>query len=123
MSSSAYIMSPVITMSSASSNVIKHANSIRKKGRFRVRRVSKTPDGLKDSLKREVSSSPVKSGIVATNAMFEDVIPLHYASLSTTRVGQHGRKDVIIYSVSKLFGKYYDTDLASKYILDELGNS
>ena len=117
-------MPPVITMSSASSNVVKHASSIRKKGRFRVRRVSKTPEGIKDNLKRESSSSPVKSvTVTTTNSMFEDVVPLqHYPSPhSTTRQGQNG-KDVIIYSVSKLFAKYYDVDLASKYILDELGN-
>ena len=113
-------MPPVITMSSGSSNIVKHANSIRKKGRFRVRRVSKTPDGIKDNLKRESSSSPVKSVTITTNTMFEDVIPVHYNS--TTKQEQTGKIDVVIYSVSKLFAKYYDINLASKYILDELGN-
>ena len=123
MSSTKYTLPPAIEISSASSNVIKHSNSTRKKGRFRVRRVSKTPDGLKDNLNREASSSPLKSVTIARNTMFENVIPPHYTLLSTPRKVQKEIADVIIYNVSNLFVKYYDVDLASKYILDESGNT
>ena len=123
MSSSTYIMQPVITMSSGSSGALKHANSIRKKGRFRVRRVSKTPEGIKESLKSESSSSPIKSVSIATNPIYKDVVSLPHISQSIKRpTGNAGKFNVVLYNVSKLFSKSYDIDLASKYTLNELGN-
>ena len=123
MSSATYIMQPVITISSTSSGAVKHANSIRKKGRFRVRRVSKTPEGIKENSKRDESSSPVKSVSIATNPICKDVVSLPYISQPINRTRNVGKFNVVIYNVSKLFSKSYDINLASKYILNEEGNS
>jgi hypothetical protein len=122
-SSSTYIMQPVTTMSSASSGSLKHANSIRKKGRFRVRRVSKTPEGIKEGLKRDSSSSPIKSVSISTNPIYKDEVALSHINQSIKKTaGSSGKWNVVVYNVSKLFSKSYDIDLASKYTLNELGN-
>ena len=116
-------MQPVITMSSTSSGALKHANSIRKKGRFRVRRVSKTPEGIKEGLKGDSSSSPVKSVSIATNPIYKEVVTLPNISQSIKRTtGNAVWCNVVLYNVSKLFSKSYDIDLASKYTLNGQGN-
>ena len=122
MSSTTGIVPPVITVTSTSSGALRHNNSTRKKGRFRVRRVSKTPEGIKQNLRREVSSSPVKSVSITTNHICEDIVQLRYMPRSTGRKENHGNL-VVIYNIAKLFANCYDIDLASKYILDELGKS
>ena len=113
-----------ISSSSSGSN-LKHASSIRKKGRFRVRRVSKTPEGSKDNIKREASCSPVKSvSITAINSIYPNVVAPQ--SVVNQPVMNHQAKrgviDVIVYNVSILFSKSYDLNLASQYVLDESGN-
>ena len=111
----------MITMSSVSSNV-KHSNSIRKKGRFRVRRVSRIPEALKDNFQRESSSSPVKSVTVTKNKNVDTDIPISHFSLSSSTLTKNEKTDVVVYNVSKLFEKNYDINLASKYYMDESGN-
>ena len=108
--------------STTSSKTLKHTNSTRKKGRFRVRRVSKTPDGIKNSLKREVSSSPIKTVSIATNAVWQDMAQSTYLTQSTNTRRTNRKIDVMIYDVSKLFSRQYDIQLASKYTLHESGN-
>ena len=118
-----YIVPPVMQISSSSSGSnLKHASSIRKKGRFRVRRVSKTPEGSKDNIKREASCSPVKSvsissicpNLVAPQSFVKQPVLNHQ--------GKRGVIDVMVYNVSILFSKSYDLNLASQYVLDESGN-
>ena len=124
---SPYIIPPVLSVSSTSSgNNLKHASSIRKKGRFRVRRVSKTPEGSKDNIKREASCSPVKSVSIATfTSICQDVVAPQSYGNQPIITGQQKRSmgDVKIYNVSKLFWKSYDLNLASNYILDESGKN
>ena len=120
-----YIVPPVMQISSSSSGSnLKHASSIRKKGRFRVRRVSKTPEGSKDNIKRETSCSPVKSvSIAVKSAITPNVISSQLTVNQSAYTSQAKRDfiDVTIYDVSKLFSKSYDNNLAAKYILDESG--
>ena len=120
-----YIVPPVMLMSSSSSGSnLKQSNSMRKKGRFRVRRVSKTPEGSKDNIKREKSSSPVKSvSIAMTSSITPNVISSQLADNQSTYTSQTKRDiiDVTVYDVSKLFSKSYDNNLAANYILDESG--
>ena len=108
--------------STTSSKALKHTNSTRKKGRFRVRRVSKTPDGIKNSLKREASSSPLKTVSISTNAVWQGMDQSTYLTQSINTRRKDRKIDVVIYDVSKLFSKYYDIHLASKYTLHESGN-
>ena len=121
-----YIVPPVMQISSSSSGSnLKHASSIRKKGRFRVRRVSKTPEGSKDSIKREASCSPVKSvSITAISSIYPNVMaPQSFVNQPVMdHQGKRGMTDVMVYNVSILFSKSYDLNLASQYVLDESGN-
>ena len=123
-SPSTYVVPPIVIMpSTTSSKALKHTNSTRKKGRFRVRRVSKTPDGIKNSLKREASSSPVKTVSIVTNAVWQGMDQSTYLTRSINTRRTDRKTDVMIYDVSKLFSRYYDIQLASKYTLHESGNS
>ena len=107
---------------SPAASIVKHTNSIRRKGRFRVRRVSRTPEFIKDNLQREPSSSPVKSTKVTTITTYDSVVPSPYLlPLSAIIHPKNEKMDVHIYNVSKLFAKNYDMNLASKYFLDESG--
>ena len=112
----------------------KHGNSTRKKGRFRVRRVSRTPDNIfRDNLlKREASESPVKSAhdsitsnsISTLNTINKRIVSLSNFSLPAhTMDGESGEKkmEIKVYDVSKLLEKSFDRNLASSYILDESG--
>ena len=113
-----------ISSSSSGSN-LKHASSIRKKGRFRVRRVSKTPEGSKDNIKREASCSPVKSvSITEISSIYPNVVaPQSFVNQPVMNYQRkRGVTDVMVYNVSILFSKSYDVNLASQYMLDELGN-
>ena len=120
LSSSTYVFPPKITMSSISSNV-KHSNSIRKKGRFRVRKVNRMPEALKDNLHKESSSSPVKSVTVTINENVDNDISISHSSISSAALIKNEKADVVVYNVSKLFKKNYDIILASKYYMDESG--
>ena len=117
-----YIVPPVMLMSSSSSGSnLKQSNSMRKKGRFRVRRVSKTPEGSKDNIKRETSCSPVKSVSIAVTSSNVFSTPLAVNQSTYTSQKKQEIIDVTVYDVSKLFSKSYDTNLAANYMLDESG--